>query len=165
MLKRLDIDLSGDRQLLHALDAAPARLRQQLEKAVDRGGAEAARAQRRAAPKAHSTLVISIRSVRERELSVLVGPSTDYAAFVNSGSRPGGKPALQVMIDWLRVKGISPRNPQHSIEDLAFLIRRSIARKGIKPQPFIDNAATAIEPRIHSLLQAAVRRSLAEVGL
>ncbi|WP_067519513.1 HK97 gp10 family phage protein [Endozoicomonas ascidiicola] len=165
MLRALSIDVLNDEQFRRALEQAPETLRKHLKKSVGRGGQEAARELKRNAPKAHSTLVNSIRSARDGELTAIAAPNTDYAAFINNGSQPGGAPPLQALIDWIRVKGITPNNPAHDQRDLAFMIRRSIARNGIKPQPFNDEAAEKITPRIEQLLRQSVTNALAEVGL
>ncbi|MGI9278194.1 MAG: HK97-gp10 family putative phage morphogenesis protein [Endozoicomonas sp.] len=165
MLKKLDIQLTGDKALMRALEKAPGALFKHLKKSVSRGGSEAAREAKRRAPKAHSTLVNSIRSVRDGDLSALVAPHTDYAGFVNDGTEPGGFPSLQAIKDWLSVKNISPRNPKHDLDDLAYMVSRSIARKGTPPQPFIDDTADKIKPRVEQLMRQAVTNSLAEVGL
>ena len=165
MLKTLTVDMTGDQQFRKALEQAPDALFKQLQRMVSRGGSEAAREQKRRAPKAHSTLVNSIRSIRDADLSAIAAPNVDYAQFVNDGTGPGGAPSLQVIKDWIRVKGITPNNPSHDLDDLAYMISRSIARKGTRAQPFIDKTAEKITPRINSLMQQAVRNSLAEVGL
>lgn len=165
MLKSLNVDITGDQQFRKALQQTPEALFKQLQKMVSRGGSEAAREQKRRAPKAQSTLVNSIRSIRDEDLSAIAAPNTDYAVFVNDGTGPGGFPSLQAIKDWIRVKGISPRNAKDDLDDLAYMISRSIARKGTQAQPFVDNTAEKITPRIHRLMQQAARNSLKEVGL
>jgi len=57
--------------------------------------------------------------------AVIVVVAADYFRFVERGRRPGAKmPPEQPIRKWLRVKGIR--------EDRQFVIRRAIARKGIK---------------------------------
>ncbi|MCW7553653.1 HK97 gp10 family phage protein [Endozoicomonas gorgoniicola] len=165
MLKALTVDMTGDRQFRKALEQTPGTLFNQLKRMVTRGGSEAARELKRSAPKAHSTLVNSIRSIRDADLSAIAAPNTDYAQFVNDGTGSGGAPSLQAIKDWIRVKGITPNNPNHDLDDLAYMISRSIARKGTRAQPFVDNTADKLTPRINQLMQQAVRNSLAEVGL
>jgi len=62
-----------------------------------------------------------------------------YGEFVDKGRRAGAKmPPVQPIIDWVRVKRI--KTPQYTTEQLGWAIAKSIARKGIRPKPFIENS-------------------------
>lgn len=57
--------------------------------------------------------------------AVIMVFAADYFRYVDKGRRPGAKmPPKEPIVKWLRVKGKS--------EKLEFVIRRSIAKKGIK---------------------------------
>ncbi len=57
--------------------------------------------------------------------TVIMVFAADYFRFVDKGRRPGAKmPPKEPIVKWLRVRGIPVR--------LEFVIRRSIAKKGIK---------------------------------
>lgn len=67
-----------------------------------------------------------------------------------SGGRGGGGKSLYSMIlDWVKVKGITPDNPKMTDNTLAYLISRKIHKQGIKvPNAYndgklIDNTFTA----------------------
>lgn len=67
----------------------------------------------------------------------------DYAVFVNDGRRAGAKaPPIKAIKDWALNKGLKQfrdaRGRYISNDSRAFLIARSIGRKGIKPIPFMD---------------------------
>lgn len=66
-------------------------------------------------------------TVDESELKVI-----DGAGYISqgweSGSPPGTKPSLSKLIEWINAKGIVPKNT--SVSSLAFLIARSIEKKG-----------------------------------
>lgn len=160
---RLDITLD-DEQLQKAVQKAPGALRHRLKAAVSRGALELSRDARRHAPKAFTTLTNSIRSRVDGELARIVGPNVNYGTYVEQGTGPGGAPSLQTMLDWVRVKRITPNNPQHNERDLAFIIRRSIARKGTKPQKYMEPAVEAKQDRIVRLLHSAVSNALKESG-
>ncbi|MBO9493854.1 HK97 gp10 family phage protein [Thalassotalea sp. G20_0] len=162
MLK-LDITLDDD-QLQKAVQKAPGALRHRLKAAVSRGAAELSRDARGFAPKAFTTLTNSIRSRVDGELSRIVGPNVDYGVYVENGAGPGGAPSLQSVLDWVRVKRITPNNPQHDEQDLAFMIRRSIARKGTEPQKYMEPAVDAKRDRITGLMHSAVSNALKESG-
>lgn len=57
----------------------------------------------------------------------------DYLVFIESGRRAGAKfPPVEPIVRWARSRGIPTDN------STIFLIRRAIARDGIKARPFMD---------------------------
>lgn len=66
--------------------------------------------------------------------------------WVEYGRKPGGKfPPKQAILNWMKVRNILPRGPKPiSVDQLAFLIQRKIAVKGIAPRPALHNAAEEI---------------------
>jgi len=164
MLK-LNVDFRNDKAFIRALSKAPQALFRNLRKAVHRGSEEVGREARSNVPKAHSALVNSIRSQQTGELSRIVGPAMTYGPMVENATEPGGFPALQEILDWMRVKRITPHNANDTERDVAFMIRRSIARKGTEKQPFMGPAAETKRDRVSQLMHQAVSNSLQEVGL
>ena len=67
----------------------------------------------------------------------------------SSGGGGGGKSLYSMILDWIKVKGITPDNPKMTDNTLAYLISRKIHKQGIKvPNQFndgklIDNTFTA----------------------
>lgn len=61
-----------------------------------------------------------------------------YGIYVDKGRRPGKMPPVQPIIDWVRVKRIQTR--QITTEQMGWAIAKSIAKKGIRPKPFIQNS-------------------------
>jgi len=63
----------------------------------------------------------------------------EYGKYVDEGRRAGAKmPPVQPIIDWVKVKRIS--TPQYTTEQMGWAIAKSIAKKGIRPKPFIENS-------------------------
>lgn len=88
-----------------------------------------------------------------------------YAEFVDSGRKPGSKfPPEKPIEDWIKQSGIKQFRVQKnwktagnkggrfiSNKSRLFLIRRAIARDGIKPRPFIDMFFTDINKFLSDL--------------
>lgn len=66
----------------------------------------------------------------------------DYWKYVEYGRKPGKFPPIDAIRMWIDVKPILPRAINGKLptkQQLAFLIARKIAQKGIKPKPFLYN--------------------------
>ena len=72
----------------------------------------------------------------------------EYGGAVDGGrssSKSGGPKQSwrQKIVTWMRAKGITPQ-PGVTMETAAFLITRSINKKGYKPKPFIDKSVDKV---------------------
>ncbi len=123
-----------------AMRRAPDVLSHHLDKAINRIVLEMANIARLKVPKAHSNLVNSINIRRPSPLVGEVVPGMAYARYVEQPTGSGGTPPVQAMLDWISVKGITPRNPDMDKRDLAFVIARQIAISGTEPQPYLQPA-------------------------
>lgn len=155
-----DADKIG-RALTQAADVAVT----EIDKALGRGGIEVAREMARQAPKYRSELANSIGYERVGLLLHMVrARGKTYGPYVNDGTGPGGLAPLAEILNWVKAKGITPRTPGMSQRSLAALIRHSIAKKGIKANPFADRTLEAMLPRLDALLDAAADKALATVA-
>ncbi|WP_439640558.1 hypothetical protein [Nevskia sp.] len=131
----------------------------------------------RAAPKADGTLHRNIQTGRLQQLLHQVVSRAAHGAYVEQGTglqgpfrRASGKKNLsrdgQARVAlWIARKGIQPR-PGVSAERVAWLISRSIARRGTAAQPYLGPANTEQNvSRIADLAQKAVQRGITEAGL
>lgn len=91
---------------------------------------------REEAPKAESTLTHTIRSHVVGELQRMITSSLRYNGLVVQETGGQGVPPVQSILDWVRVKRIQPKTPKADQRDLAFIIARSIARKGTPANDF-----------------------------
>lgn len=158
----MDISVSlNDDRLRQALRQAPDRLTARIEAALSRGAEEIARDARRNAPKAFSTLTNSIRAARVGDLHYRVSTGTNYARSVEEGRRPGRQPGVaNGLMEWVRQKtGLT--GP--ALDRKTYVIARAIGRRGIKPQPYMQPAHEAGEPRVRFLVEEAVGRGIQEV--
>ncbi|MCB1788329.1 MAG: hypothetical protein KDJ33_18885 [Gammaproteobacteria bacterium] len=157
----LSIDSAG---VQRAFNLSPAAASAELTKVVRRGIGVIARDARRLAPKAFSTLTNSIIATLVDPLAGEVAPGVDYARMVEEGTGPGGQPPLQSLVDWIRVKGIDPVNPEMDARDLAFVMARSIAARGTPAQPYLVPSLDRNSAEIARQADLAVDRVLARMG-
>lgn len=67
----------------------------------------------------------------------------EYWKYVESGRKSGKFPPISAIREWVKVKPVIPRpyNGKLPTENqLAFLIARSIAKKGIRPRPIFNDS-------------------------
>jgi hypothetical protein len=150
-------------EVAEALRRAPRAVLGELDRAMRTGAVAIARDARERAPKANSELVNAIAPERISLLEHHVRAAKNYASHQERGTGPGGRPSLTTMIQWIRRKGLSARAGM-SERSLAFLIRRSIARKGVPAKPFMKPALEAQRSRLDGLFRAAVARGLQQVA-
>lgn len=144
-----------------AFKEAPLVMERTLERYLDSAGLEVAREARSAAPKAFSTLVQSIRSMKTGPLKREVAPGVSYGVFVEAGRGPGRQPGTgNGLMEWVRLR---TRASGKNLERKTFLIARAIARRGIKAQPYMQPTFEKMEPRVHTLLNEGVDAGLREV--
>jgi|DEB0MinimDraft_10_1074344.scaffolds.fasta_scaffold12310_5 hypothetical protein len=85
-----------------------------------------------------------IQSIRSRVEETQEGPATviefaQYGVYVDAGRRPGDKmPPVQAIESWISQRRI--KTGTFTQTQLAWAIAKSIAKKGIKASPFIDNS-------------------------
>jgi Bacteriophage HK97-gp10, putative tail-component len=109
-----------------------------------------------------------------------VGPATRYGVFVEFGRRAGARmPPVDALIGWVRRHwnpgfiGPIPRGQlrprraaganvsQSAIRSRAFALARSIQRRGIRPQPYMEPAYRRNRPRIEAAFARIGLRTVA----
>lgn len=145
-----------------ALAKDPEKILGNLDLALERASIEIADAERVAAPKFRSELTNGIMAGRvpTSPLTHRVVSLRKHGWWVNEGSGPGGVVPFDELIAWIKAKGIKPRKPNMTTEQLANLIGRKIFFKGINKNPFWDRTYEANKDRVVELARAAVARSL-----
>lgn len=79
----------------------------------------------------------------------------DYYINVENGRKPNGKfPPIEVIRKWMIVKKI-PDKP-----GVAFLIARSISKKGIKPKPYLREIKTEIKNNYSDDIISAIKKDI-----
>jgi len=64
-----------------------------------------------------------------------IGPSVKYGKFVEFGRSPGRMPPPAALIPWMKRHGMPA--------SAAFVLARAIAKRGIKPKPFMQDGYKA----------------------
>lgn len=162
---KLNVQIDSDRAQ-QAFAKAPDVMRRSLERYIDRAAHEVAREARRRAPKAFSTLTNSINVhrgglyLREHQISRVIAPSVNYAAFVEGGTRPHRPGPRNGLAEWVKLKFGGSAKEQR---DRTFLIGRAIAKRGTRAQPFMRPAAEKMESRVIALLREGVDAGIREI--
>jgi hypothetical protein len=155
----MSLEINSD-ALYRALLEKPVQLERNMGTAIGRIVLEVARSARAKAPKAFSTLTHSIKSLLISNYEGIVAPGVGYAQVVEEGTRGGGMPPVQNILDWIKVKHITSIEPNTSQRDLAFMIARSIAIKGTPAQlymaPALEEQSANAERRINAAIDAAL---------
>ena len=87
---------------------------------------------------ATSLLINSGATKEEADNTILAGFPTIYAYYVEFGRRAGKWPPFRFIYEWVRVRHMAADDQE--AKSIAFLIQRSIGRKGTKPHPFLRPA-------------------------
>lgn len=79
-----------------------------------------------------------------------------YWINIEEGRRVGGKmPPVEVIKRWMIIKNIQPRNGSNN--STAYLISRSISKRGIKALPFLRNIKVDLDNYIDDIKSAITR--------
>jgi hypothetical protein len=98
----------------------------------------------------NSTLYNSVQVSYDATPTIKI-ESLDYLKFLDSGRRAGArKIPVQIILKWIKKKGIRPRDSRGrfksmTLNQLAFVIQRSIYRIGIRPRNIYKNAFAQID--------------------
>ena len=109
------------------------------------------------------------KSISARKLNNKIGIGVymnEYGINVNQGRSAGKFPPVDKIKDWIirndiQSKTINSAKPS-TLSQLAFLIGRSIEKKGIRPTRFIDIVIDKVEPKLTLDLANAYLRDLNE---
>ena len=94
-----------------------------------------------------------------------------YWVFLENGRKAGAKmPPVSAIENWIKVRKILPRpvtlksgkQRVPTVQQLAYVIARSISRKGIAPRPFMRESIEDTMKDFKSKLSAAVREDVIE---
>lgn len=144
MSETISVKIEGLDKIQEAFKKAPALVVSELKNAIQRALIILQNSARQYVPKDTSNLGSQIKTEMTNALSGQVNADTKYALFVHEGSKP----------HWPPIKAITPWANRHNIPP--FLVARSIAKKGTKPQPFFDWAKEATENDVSGIFNSAI---------
>lgn len=142
-----------------------------IRKGIVRGLDEVARQMQHAAktyaPRNQGQLAAGIgRTLDAPNLRAYVVARVDHAAYMETGTRPGygpnagqprGAPPVNDILQWVALKlGL----PLKEAKGVAFIIARSIGRKGVKPHPFFKPAFEQVAPNATKIVQDHIHQAL-----
>ena len=87
----------------------------------------------------------------------------EYWKYVESGRKSGKFPPISAIREWVKVKPVMPRpyNGKLPTENqLAFLISRSIAKKGIRPKPIFKDSIDELMQYLEDGLEDAFTKDV-----
>jgi hypothetical protein len=148
-MARLEIEVRNLDRIREYFQKSPVTVTIELTKAIRGSAVLVERYGKQEAPVDRGELRSSIRP-RFMHLAVAIGPHAKYAVPVHEGSKPHWPPikaftGKEESLDlWARRHGVS-----------AFAVARSIARKGTKPNPFMERAAVLAKPGVLKLFDKA----------
>ena len=90
----------------------------------------------------------------------------DYWYYVDNGRRPGKFPPPNKIKEWIRVKPVTPYAMSNgklpTVDQLAFLIGRKIAKEGTDPQPFFQKNIKPTYEHFQEAIALAIDEDVAE---
>lgn len=80
-----------------------------------------------------------------------------YYINIENGRKAGAKmPPVELIKRWMDIKGIKPRKG-YSLSGTAFIISRSISKKGIKPNPFLREIKKGLKEYVDDIKIAVAK--------
>jgi len=169
----IQIGVIGVNQVLGNLKKMDKTIRDRVDHAIDESAAQVLADSRRTVAKAWGNLARSGQTPKiQGGRQVLF--NANYAMQVEFGRKPGKRPPLQAIIDWVHKKGLvgtyrktgmqSRRRIGNSAQMLAedkpvaFMIAKKIGKYGTKPQPFLFPAFEKERPRFVAKLKAITQK-------
>lgn len=87
----------------------------------------------------------------------------DYWYYVENGRKPGKRPPIPKIEEWVLIKPVEPREINGrvpSVKQLSFAIANKIAKEGTEPQPFFRRAVEETKRKYEPLIAEAIQEDL-----
>jgi len=162
----LKVDIK-DEKVLRAFKKFPSAMIEAVSEGLFRGALEIQLEAKKRVPRATEDSFKRLAIEKQSKTRFLIGSPLKYAKVLELGSGPGGGSPKDPtpILKWIREKNISPNDSEMSEDDLAYVMARSIARKGTPKQPYLEPALKAKESRVIALVREGAAKGLRQVGL
>lgn len=97
----------------------------------------------------------------------VISNTSEHAEFVERGRRPGKRPPLKPIIEWIESKGgpqaIAPgyaRMGRAGLRALAYVIARNIGRRGVAGRWVLKRSMPLIDAEAKRQIRAAIKRAM-----
>ena len=115
----------------------------------------------------NNSIEVSSLFVNNNEWKVILR-AVDYVNIIEDGRKAGKQPPLNAILRWIEIKGILPRADQLgkeiTNEQLAFLIGRKIANKGVAGKQLISISLQELLVKYRPLIGEAILKDV-ELGI
>ena len=135
---QITVKLFGFDKLTSAFRSAPHWLGEEVGKGMSQSALAVQRESAMLAPVDTGRLRASITTEVDKGVIpkwAKVGPSVNYGAYVEFGRRPGRMLPPAALLPWLKRHGMPA--------SAAFVVARAIAKRGIKPKPYMQDGYKA----------------------
>jgi hypothetical protein len=153
---KVDHNIPG---IADAIKASPALFLRAMSAELMNGSRRLKTRMQRAAPKYHSELSNAIQPLTVSPLEHHVRVGKNYASHIEEGTTGGGVAPISTLESWIKLRGITPREPGTTPRSLAYMIQKGIIDHGSKAQPFAKPSLEAEKP----LIEARFRDRLTNV--
>lgn len=154
----INVTITGDNVVLSNLKGLEKTVSVKVNQAITVSSAKVLAESRRTAPKVFGNLVRSSRILIRKD-EQLVEYNAGYAYYAEMGRKPGKWPPIQPILDWVHKRGLGGTysiktkkragNYDSQIKQdrgIAFVIARSIGKKGTRPHPYLGPAFEKEKP-------------------
>lgn len=101
---------------------------------------------------------LSYKTIETANGIMLVILSNSYMRQVNDGRRPGVRPPISKITEWVKVKRIKIGN--FNPQQMGFVISNSIGRKGIKPTHILEKSMANLSSTKEKLIQEGLQKDI-----
>ena len=140
----ISIKIKGMKELMKKFEQSPKIVESVSRERLTEAGKIIVRAEAKEAPVRTGNLRRQIQ-FKYKPIQVIINPNAEYSKFVHDGTKPHWTSVKNLQV-WARSKGINP-----------YALQKSIARKGMKANPFVDRAWKNTKSKVKGILDKILK--------